>query len=71
MPSPENSEFVAQDDDFKLFEVVRADAQGRELENPRETQSITTKPARDLLRSPILRIGSCLLHSGSDEMHRI
>jgi hypothetical protein len=34
MPSTENGEFVAQDDDFQLFVVVRLNAQGRKLENP-------------------------------------
>jgi len=54
VPSTENSELVAQDDDFKLFEVVRAEAQSRRLENPGAPSS-RTKPARDLLRGLILR----------------
>ena len=38
MPSTQNGEFMPKDNDFQLFEVVRAKTQGSELDKPTEHQ---------------------------------
>ena len=70
MRSTQNGEFVPEDDDFQLFEVVRPHAQGSELEKLTEHQ-IAERDKHDASCVTILRIGRYLLHSRSEEQIEI
>ena len=64
--STENGEFVPEDDDFQLFEVVRPNAQGNELEKPTQYQ-VAERDKHEASCVAILRTGFYPLSPGSEK----